>query len=66
MDALKVQKADLVTHDIGNMVGYALRGAISDAHYPLGRDRRAASRHRQLGRYRAKPAALALQFPWAG
>jgi len=24
MDALKAQKADLVTHDIGNMVGYAL------------------------------------------
>jgi pimeloyl-ACP methyl ester carboxylesterase len=24
MDALKVQSADLVTHDIGNMVGYAL------------------------------------------
>jgi pimeloyl-ACP methyl ester carboxylesterase len=24
MDALKVPKADLVTHDIGNMVGYAL------------------------------------------
>src|SRR5581483_405926 len=24
MDALKVKKADLVTHDIGNMVGYAL------------------------------------------
>jgi pimeloyl-ACP methyl ester carboxylesterase len=24
MEALKVQKADLVTHDIGNMVGYAL------------------------------------------
>ncbi|TGQ80487.1 alpha/beta hydrolase [Mesorhizobium sp. M8A.F.Ca.ET.207.01.1.1] len=24
MDALKVDKADLVTHDIGNMVGYAL------------------------------------------
>jgi pimeloyl-ACP methyl ester carboxylesterase len=24
MDALKVEKADLVTHDIGNMVGYAL------------------------------------------
>src|SRR5438105_13285612 len=24
MDALKVQKADLVTHDIGNMVSYAL------------------------------------------
>src|SRR6202789_3498033 len=24
MDRLKIQKADLVTHDIGNMVGYAL------------------------------------------
>jgi len=24
MDALKVEKADLITHDIGNMVGYAL------------------------------------------
>jgi pimeloyl-ACP methyl ester carboxylesterase len=24
MDALKIQKGDLVTHDIGNMVGYAL------------------------------------------
>ena len=24
MDALKIEKADLVTHDIGNMVGYAL------------------------------------------
>jgi pimeloyl-ACP methyl ester carboxylesterase len=24
MDALKLQQADLVTHDIGNMVGYAL------------------------------------------
>src|ERR1700759_2424922 len=24
MDVLKIQKADLVTHDIGNMVGYAL------------------------------------------
>jgi len=26
MDALKVTEADLVTHDIGNMVGYALAG----------------------------------------
>jgi hypothetical protein len=30
MDALKVQKADPVTHDIGNMVGYALA-----AQYPV-------------------------------
>ncbi|HUE65762.1 MAG TPA: alpha/beta hydrolase [Rhizomicrobium sp.] len=30
MDFLKIQKADLVTHDIGNMVGYALA-----AQYPV-------------------------------
>jgi pimeloyl-ACP methyl ester carboxylesterase len=43
MDALKVRKADLVTHDIGNMVGYALaaqyparitRWAVIDAPLP--------------------------------
>lgn len=43
MDALKVEKADLVTHDIGNMVGYSLaaqfparitRWAIIDAPLP--------------------------------
>ena len=31
LDALKIEKADLVTHDIGNMVGYALA-----AEYPSG------------------------------
>ena len=30
MDALKIQKADLVTHDIGNMVGYALAAQYPD------------------------------------
>src|SRR4051794_20355348 len=43
MDAVNVQKADLVTHDIGNMVGYALaaqyparitRWAVIDAPIP--------------------------------
>jgi pimeloyl-ACP methyl ester carboxylesterase len=43
MDSLKVEKADLVTHDIGNMVGYALaaqyparisRWAVIDAPLP--------------------------------
>ncbi len=29
LDSLKIQKADLVTHDIGNMVGVRLRRAIS-------------------------------------
>src|SRR6202000_3199574 len=30
IDALKIQKADLVTHDIGNMVGYALADVVRD------------------------------------
>ncbi|HSZ73815.1 MAG TPA: alpha/beta hydrolase [Rhizomicrobium sp.] len=30
MDALKIQKADLITHDIGNMVGYALAAQYPD------------------------------------
>src|SRR3989441_9598758 len=30
MDALKVQNADLITHDIGNMVGYALAAQYPD------------------------------------
>ena len=31
LDALKIERADLVTHDIGNMVGYALRRPVSRA-----------------------------------
>lgn len=30
MDTLKIQRADLVTHDIGNMVGYALAAQYPD------------------------------------
>src|ERR1700680_2748315 len=30
LDQLKVQKVDLVTHDIGNMVGYALAAQYPD------------------------------------
>src|SRR4030088_2473576 len=30
LDALKVEKADLVTHDIGNMVGYAFAAQYAD------------------------------------
>jgi len=30
LDALKIEKADLVTHDIGNMVGYALAAQWPD------------------------------------
>ena len=32
MDALKVQKAELVTHDIGNMVRYPLAAMTEPAH----------------------------------
>jgi len=35
LDALKIEKADLVTHDIGNMVGLRCRGTVSGTHYPL-------------------------------
>jgi len=61
--ALKVQKADLVTHDIGNMVGYALA-----AQYPARITRWAVidapvTRHRRLGQTSFAAAVVALQFP---
>ena len=46
MDALKVQKADLVTHDIGNMVGYALAAQYPGPYHQMGGDRRAAAGNR--------------------
>ena len=49
MDALKIQTADLVTHDIGNMVGYALAAQYPGAHHQMGGDRRAAAGNRQSG-----------------
>jgi pimeloyl-ACP methyl ester carboxylesterase len=66
MDAMNVQKADLVTHDIGNMVGYALaaqyparisRWVVIDAPLPGIGD---------WGQYHSQPAAVALQFPRSG
>jgi pimeloyl-ACP methyl ester carboxylesterase len=30
LDALKIRRADLVTHDIGNMVGYAFAAQFRD------------------------------------
>jgi pimeloyl-ACP methyl ester carboxylesterase len=65
MGALHIENADLVTHDIGNMVGYALaaqhpervtKWVVIDAP-PTG--------DRALGRDRPQPNALALQFPRA-
>ncbi len=66
LDQLKVQKVDLVTHDIGNMVGYALaaqypdrvtKWVVMDAPLP------------GLGNWEAQltnPKSLPLQLPGAG
>src|SRR5262249_19616990 len=35
LDELKIDRAMLVTHDIGNMVGYAFRRSLSGARHPL-------------------------------
>ena len=48
--ALKVKGADLVTHDIGNMVGYAFAAQYPQRVTPLRGDGCAAARHRPLGR----------------
>ena len=61
LDALDIERADLVTHDIGNMVGYAFAAAVSDRVDALRPDGRAAARHRPVGRDPEEPAALA--FP---
>ena len=44
LDALKITQTDLVTHDIGNMVGYALRGGVSRSDSAIRVDRCAACR----------------------
>jgi pimeloyl-ACP methyl ester carboxylesterase len=45
LDYLKIGKVALVTHDIGNMVGYAFVGAEPGAGNPLGGDGCPAARH---------------------
>jgi hypothetical protein len=62
MDNLHTDKADFVTHDIGNMVGYAF-AAISRARDALGRDRCATAGNRTMGRYPPQPGFVAFQFP---
>jgi pimeloyl-ACP methyl ester carboxylesterase len=66
MDKLKIEKVSLVTHDIGNMVGYALaaqfparvtRWVVIDAPLP------------GIGPWDEiirSPRLMALQFPWPG
>ena len=64
LDALKIEKADLVTHDIGNMVGYAFAAQHPDRVEQVRADRRAAAGHRSLGRNHLKSRAVA--FPFCG
>ena len=45
-----IDKAELVTHDIGNMVGYAFAAQFPRAGDALGGDGCAAARHRAMGR----------------
>jgi hypothetical protein len=54
LDALKIEKVDLVTHDIGRT-----RGQIRP-------HRCAASRNRSMGRYHPQPRALAFLVLWTG
>ena len=49
LDVLKIDRAALVTHDIGNMVGYAFAASYPFACDALRLDRRAAARRRPLG-----------------
>jgi len=62
LDALKIDKVDLVTHDIGNMVGYAFCRAVSAARVKMGRDGTAGDR--PPGPPVEIPEGLALQLPW--
>ena len=62
LDALKIEKADLVTHDIGNMVGYAFAAQYPDRVTQLGRHGRAAAGHRPVGRDHSDPTLWHFNF----
>ena len=66
LDALKVDQADVVAHDIGNMVGFRLRRTTSRARDAAGADRRSGSRHRAVGGDPQEPAAVAFPLRRAG
>ena len=65
LDTLKVQRFQLVTHDIGNMVGYALAAQYPEPRDELGGDGCATARSGQLGRAVDQPEGLAFQLPRA-
>jgi hypothetical protein len=62
LDELGIQDIALVTHDIGNMVGYAF-AALYPQRDEMGFDGRFPPWHWSLGRPAQKPKALALQLP---
>jgi hypothetical protein len=63
LDSLNIQKADFVTHDIGNRL--RVRRTISGSCHEMGRHGCSPSRHWTLGRDHSQPSPVALQFPWA-
>ncbi len=63
LDRIGVKDVTLVTHDIGNMVGYAFAAQYPGADHEVGGDGRAAARARSLGRPVEEPESLALQLP---
>ncbi|MDB5445287.1 MAG: alpha/beta hydrolase [Phenylobacterium sp.] len=66
MDALGVQRADLVTHDIGNMVGFAFAAQHPDRVRRFRADRRPGAGRGALGGDPQEPLALALPLRWPG
>ena len=61
LDALKIERADVVAHDIGNMVGYAFTAQYPKPDLSLHPHGRAAAGRRALGRDPQEPAPMA--FP---
>jgi len=60
LDAMGVRTAELVTHDIGIMVGFAVGRHPPRAREPMGGDRCAAARRRTLGSDHAGSGHVAL------
>ena len=70
LDALKIDKADLVTHDIGNMVGFAFAAQHPERVTQVRADRRAGARRRAVGgdlaRIRCSGISVSAGRTWSG
>ena len=66
LKTLKIGKIDLVTHDIGNMVGFAFAAEHPRPGDEVRAHRRAVAGRRAVGRDPEEPAALAFSLRWSG